>query len=134
MINKVQLIGRLGSDPETKEFSGGKSVVNFSVATSESWKDKEGNKQEKTEWHNVQAFGKLGEICQRYLQKGASVFIEGKIIYSKSEKDGKTTYFTKIVARDMKMLGSKGDNQNSNQSQGVTTTNTAEEAEDDLPF
>jgi len=78
-LNKATLIGRLGQDPEIKTFSGGASVTNFSIATSEKFKNKAGEQQEKTEWHNIQSWGKLGEICKQYLRKGSLVYIEGRI-------------------------------------------------------
>lgn len=112
MYNKATLIGRLGKDPETRYSQDGKAICNFSVATSESWKDKSGNKQEKTEWHNITVFDKLAEICQQYLHKGSQVFIEGRIQTEKyTDKQGVEKYVTKIICHTMKMLGSKSDGQ-----------------------
>ena len=99
-VNKCTIIGRLGQAPESRDI-GNNSVCNFSVATSEKWKDKDGVKQEKTSWHNIKAWGKLGEICQKYLDKGDQVYIEGSIEYR--ENDGK--YYTDIKAFNMTMLG-----------------------------
>ncbi|MCK5610723.1 single-stranded DNA-binding protein [Candidatus Pacearchaeota archaeon] len=99
-VNKVIIVGNLGRDPESRDV-GDSNVCNFSVATSQTWKDKSGVKQEKTEWHNVKAWGKLGEICQKYLKSGSQVFIEGSIEYR--ENDGK--YYTDIKAFNMTMLG-----------------------------
>lgn len=107
-LNKVVLIGRLGKDPELKYTQGGTAVANFTVATSETWTDKaSGEKKEKTEWHRIVAWGKLGEICGEYLAKGAQVFIEGKLQTRSWEQDGVTRYVTEIVASDMQMLDSK---------------------------
>lgn len=103
-LNQMQLIGNLGKDPETRALNDGSTVVNFSVATSESWKDKDGNKQEKTEWHNVSAFGKLADIIAQYLHKGSKVFIQGKLTTRKWEKDGQAHYTTSITAKDLVML------------------------------
>ena len=107
-VNKVILIGNLGSDPETRSTGGGTTVCSFSVATSESWTDKQsGEKQERTEWHRVKVFGKLGEICGEYLKKGRQVYIEGSIRTDKfTGKDGVEKYFTDIIASEMQMLGS----------------------------
>ena len=109
-VNKVILIGNLGRDPEISYTSAGLAVARFSIATSETWKDKStGDKKEKTEWHRVVAFGKLAEICGEYLIKGKQIFIEGRLQTSSWEKDGVTRYSTDIIASDMKMLGSKND-------------------------
>lgn len=106
MLNQVQIIGHLGNDPETKYTQGGAAVCNFSVATTERW-TKDGEQQERTEWHRVVAFGKLGEICGEYLKKGAQVFVQGKLQTESYEKDGVTRYTTKIIAGEMKMLGKR---------------------------
>jgi single-strand DNA-binding protein len=106
-INKVILIGRLGKDPEIRFMPNGEGVANFSIATSESWKDKAGEKQEKTEWHNCVAYRKLAEIIGEYLKKGSELYIEGKLTTEKYAKDGVTRYATKIIVNDMKMLGGK---------------------------
>lgn len=116
-INKWIGIGNLGRDPEMKATQSGKSVASFSIACSETWKDKEGNKQERTEWVNCTAFDKLADICGKYLVKGKQVYIEGRLQTDKYEKDGQTKYSTKVIVSDMKMLGGKGDN-NSNNNQG----------------
>lgn len=109
-VNKVILIGRLGKDPELKYTQGGTPVANFSLATDETWKDQSGEKQQKTEWHNIVAWKKLAEICGEYLKKGQQVFIEGKLQTRKWEADGGTHYKTEIVATGMTMLGKKDDN------------------------
>jgi single-strand DNA-binding protein len=107
-VNKVILIGNLGKDPETKYLSSGDAVTNFTVATTESWKDKATNeKKESTEWHRISAFGKLAEICGEYLKKGSQVYIEGKIKTRKwQDKEGVDRYTTEITADQMRMLGS----------------------------
>lgn len=108
MINKVILVGNLGRDPELSYTPSGMAVAKFSIATSEKWKDKNsGEMQERTEWHRITAFGRLGEICGEYLSKGRQVYIEGRIQYGSYEKDGVTHYSTDIIAREMKMLGSR---------------------------
>ena len=109
-INKVILVGNLGKDPDTRYMPSGKAVTNFSIATSESWTDKQsGDKQERTEWHNVVLFDKLGEIAAEYLRKGSQVYIEGSLRTRKwQDKEGKDRYTTEIVGRDMQMLGSRG--------------------------
>jgi len=112
MLNKLQLIGRLGQDPEMKTTSSGNTVTNFGVATSEKWKDKNtGEMQEKTEWHRVSVWGKQAENCNQYLTKGSMVFVEGKVSYSKvPDKDGVEHTYTQIEARDVKFLSPKGEN------------------------
>jgi single-strand DNA-binding protein len=108
-VNKVILVGRLGVDPELKSLDGGQSVCNMSIATSESWKDKEGNKQEKTEWHRCTAWGKTAELCGQYLKKGREVYLEGKLQTRKYEKDGVEKYATDIVVSTVQFLGGKND-------------------------
>jgi single-strand DNA-binding protein len=109
-INKVILVGNLGADPETRYMPSGKAVTNVRIATSEGWKDKQtGDMQERTEWHRVVLFDKLGEIAAEYLRKGSQVYIEGSLRTRKwQDKEGKDQYSTEIVARDMQMLGSRG--------------------------
>ncbi|KRE84686.1 single-stranded DNA-binding protein [Rhodanobacter sp. Soil772] len=106
-VNKVILIGNLGSDPELRSTGGGTSICSFSLATSESWTDKQsGEKQERTEWHRIKIFGRLGEIAGEYLKKGRQVYIEGSIRTDKfTGKDGVEKYFTDIIASEMQMLG-----------------------------
>lgn len=110
-INKVFLIGHLGQDPEVRYMPSGKAVANITIATSESWKDKNtGEKQERTEWHRVVFFSPLAEIVGQYLRKGSSAFIEGRLQTRKwQDKNGVDRYTTEIVANEMKMLGGKGD-------------------------
>ncbi len=111
-VNKAILVGNLGKDPEIRYLPSGKAVANFSIATSESWKDKAtGEKKEKTEWHNIVIFDKLAEICGQYLKKGSSVYIEGKITTEKyqDKTTGADRYTTKIIASEMRMVGGKND-------------------------
>jgi len=107
-VNKVILVGNLGSDPELRSTGSGISICSFSLATSESWTDKQsGEKQERTEWHRIKIFGRLGEIAADYLKKGRQVYIEGSIRTDKfTGKDGVEKYFTDIIASEMQMLGS----------------------------
>ncbi len=110
-VNKAIIIGNLGQDPEVRYTQSGTAVANFSVATTEKWKDKDGNSQEQTEWHRIVAFARLAEICGEYLSKGSKVYIEGRIQTRQWEdKDGNKRYTTEIVAREMKMLDTKGGN------------------------
>lgn len=109
-INKVLLIGRLGQDPEVRYTPGGNAVANFSLATSESWTDKGGQKQERTEWHRIVAWGKLGELCGQYLSKGRQAYIEGKLqTRDWTDKEGHKRYTTEIIAQNVQFLGSPGD-------------------------
>jgi single-strand DNA-binding protein len=110
-LNKAILIGHLGKDPETRYMTDGAAVTNFSIATSESWKDKNsGEKKEATEWHRISVFGKLAEICGKYLKQGSLVYLEGKITTRKwKDKEGNDRYTTEIRADQMKMLGGKPD-------------------------
>ena len=109
-INKVILIGHLGADPETRAMPSGMTVANMRLATTESWKDKQsGEQQERTEWHNVALFGRLGEIAAEYLRKGSQVYIEGRLRTRKwQDKEGRDRYTTEIVANEMQMLGGRG--------------------------
>ena len=108
-INKVILIGNLGRDPETRYTQGGSAVTNFSVATSESWRDKgSGEQQERTEWHNIVCFARLAEIAGEYLRKGSKVYIEGSLRTSSWEQDGQKKYRTEVMARELQMLDGRG--------------------------
>ncbi len=107
-VNKVILIGNLGRDPEVRYMPDGGAITNISIATTENWKDKNGEKQEKTEWHRVAFFGKLAEIAGEYLKKGSQVYVEGRLQTRKwQDKDGNDKYTTEIVADRMQMLGSR---------------------------
>jgi single-strand DNA-binding protein len=110
-VNRVILVGRLGKDPEIRSIPSGTSVAKFSIATDERFTDKSGEKQERTEWHNIEAWGKLGEICGQYLRKGKLVYIEGSIRTESwdDKESGQKKYRTKIVASDMQMLDKKSD-------------------------
>jgi len=117
-VNKVILIGNLGKDPEVRYMPDGKAVANITVATSEKWKDKAGEKQERTEWHNVVFYSPLAEIVGQYLRKGSSVFVEGRLQTRKwQDKNGQDRYTTEIIANEMKMLGSRGDQSGSQPAQ-----------------
>ena len=134
-LNKATLIGRLGQDPEIKTFSGGASVTNFSIATSEKFKNKAGEQQEKTEWHNIQSWGKLGEICGQYLKKGSLVYIEGRIETREYEdKNNVKKYATSININEMKMLGSKSDSNAPAKSSAPAQSKQSNIPEKDLPF
>ena len=107
-INKVILVGRLGRDPEVRYTPDGRAIANFSIATSDEWKDKNtGEKKERAEWHRIVVFGKMGEICGQYLNKGRQVYIEGRLQTRSWEKDGVTRYTTEIVAGDVQFLGDR---------------------------
>lgn len=109
MINKVILIGNLGADPELRYTQSGTAVASFRVATTERWKGQDGQMQEQTEWHSCNAWGKLAEICGKYLQRGSKVYVEGSINTRKwQDKSGNDRYSTEIKVREMKMLDSKG--------------------------
>jgi len=119
MLNKVMLIGRLGADPEVRYTQSGTPVANFNIATSEQWTNKEGGKEEKTEWHHIVAWKRLAEICEKYLAKGKLVYIEGKLrTRAWDDRDGVKRYVTEIVAQTMQMLdrASSGNGSSSNES------------------
>lgn len=107
-VNKVILVGNLGADPEIRYTAGGTAVCRLSIATSRRYTDKQGNRQEETAWHRVDAWGKLAEICGQYLSKGRQVYIEGRLKYGSYEKDGVKHYTTDIIAETMQMLGGPG--------------------------
>ena len=108
-LNRVQLIGRLGKDPESKYTPTGKKVCHFSLAVSNRWKDKNGETKESTEWTNIEVWGRLGEVCQEYLKKGSLIFVEGRLKTDKYEdrEKGETKYYTKIVAQSLQFLDKK---------------------------
>jgi single-strand DNA-binding protein len=138
-VNKVILVGRLGADPEVRYTTGGAAVANFRMATSEEWRDKNsGEKQERTEWHRIVAFGRLGEICGEFLHKGKQVYIEGRLqTRSWEDKDGNTRYITEIVARDMQMLGAPAGRESREPAQGGAGGGYNEPVtvpDDDIPF
>jgi single-strand DNA-binding protein len=141
-LNKVMLIGNLGKDPELRYTTSGKAVANFSLATSESWKDADGNAQEKTEWHNIVAWQKLAEICGEWLKKGKKVYIEGRIqTRSYDDKNtGQKKYITEIVADNMLMLdggggrSAAGENNSSAGAAAMPEPPASMGKDEDLPF
>lgn len=143
-VNKAILVGVLGRDPETKTFQNGGSLTQFSIATSESWTDKNtGERKEHTEWHRIVASNRLGEIAQQYLKKGSKVYIEGKLKTRQwTDQNGQERYTTEISANELQMLDSKGDSnyqqsQNQNTQQGYSQPKAQpqnNDLSDDLPF
>ncbi len=146
-VNKVILVGNLGKDPEVRHLENGTAVANFPIATSESYKDKQGNRVDQTEWHNVVVWRKLAEIAENYLKKGSQIYLEGKLrTRSWDDPQGNKKYTTEVVADTFTMLGRKEDNQNAgnsgttayNQPTNITSTsnvaNDSVQEEDDLPF
>ena len=152
-VNKVILIGNLGKDPDIRYMPNGEAVANITLATSETWKDKTGAKQEKTEWHRVTFYRKLAEIVGEYLKKGSSVYVEGRLETRKwTDKTGTDRYTTEIIANEMRMLGSKsgassfeGENKNnktappkdsatSNNNAASTPNSGFGDMDDDIPF
>ena len=132
MVNKIQLVGNVGKDPETHTFDSGKKVVSFSLATSETFKDKQEEKQTATEWHNIKIFGKLAEIVEKYVKKGQLLYLDGTVKYKDYEKDGKKVYFTEIHCFNMKMLGKN--ESKPNQENNVSNTSESETEGGGLPF
>ncbi len=139
-INKVILVGHLGRDPEVRYTADGRAVANFSIATSDEWTDKDtGEKKQRTEWHRIVAWGRLGEICGEYLSKGRQVYVEGKIQTRSWEKDGITRYTTEIVASDVQFLGGR-DSAREGMPPGDTSDlagpdpSIPDKGEDDIPF
>lgn len=117
-VNKVILVGRLGADPELKTISTGNQVARLSIATSESWNDKNGQKQERTEWHRVVVWGKLAELCAKYLSKGRMAYVEGRLQTRKyDDAQGQTKYSTEIVATTVQFLGGAGDHRGASSEQ-----------------
>tara|TARA_B000000532_G_scaffold181394_1_gene147721 strand:- start:282 stop:701 length:420 start_codon:yes stop_codon:yes gene_type:complete len=135
-VNKVLIIGNLGSDPEVKYTKAGDPVANLSIATSESWKDKNsGDLQEKVEWHRVVMFSRLAEIAEQYLKKGSKVFVEGKLQTRKwQDQEGKDRYTTEVVAKEMTMLDSRSTSQAQENSPKVESEKPKDDFEEDIPF
>lgn len=147
-VNKVTLIGRLGRDPETRYMPNGEAVSNFSIATDESWKDAQGNRQERTEWHNITMYRRLAEIAAQYLKKGSLVYLEGKIQSRKyQDRDGIERTAYDIICHEMKMLGGRQDGQSDNtppqsgarppappQRRQAAPAQPREDIDDDIPF
>ncbi|MGH8313565.1 MAG: single-stranded DNA-binding protein [Steroidobacterales bacterium] len=147
-VNKVILIGHLGADPETRAMPSGMTVANLRMATTESFKDKSGEWQERTEWHNVALFGRMGEVAGEYLRKGSQVYVEGRLRTRKwQDKQGNDRYTTEIVANDMQMLGSRGGaggareggearepRETKEHAEPVTSSTERDGFDDDIPF
>jgi single-strand DNA-binding protein len=144
-LNKVQLIGNLGADPEIRSTTGGTQVATLSIATSRRWNDRQGQQQEKTEWHRVVCWDKLAEICERFLKRGDRIYVEGSIEYRQWEgQDGQTKYTTEIRARELIMLGGRdggGEQPRPRSSSSAAPSGDFSEfsneslaGEDDLPF
>jgi len=138
-VNKVIIVGNLGQDPEIRYMPDGTAVANFSVATSDEWKDKQtGEKKERTEWHRIVAWRTLGEICGKYLTKGRQVYVEGKLQTRSWEKDGVTRYTTEIIASTVQFLGGRDGAaqgpRNQMADQGYPEPPMANTQDDDIPF
>lgn len=134
-LNHCAFIGRLGKDPETRLMPNGDAVANFSIAVGESWKDRNGDKQEKTEWVRCVAFRKLGEIVGQYLTKGKQVYVSGKMQTRKwQDKEGQDRYSTEIVVSDMQMLGGGESRGGGNYNAPAAAEQTPSEYDDDIPF
>ena len=141
-LNKVMLIGNLGSDPELRTIPSGARTAQLSVATSRRWNDKNGNQQEKTEWHRVVVWDKLAEVVERYVRKGDRIYIEGEIEYRQYEKEGETRYITEIRGREVLLMGGKGEGRRELAGAGAGRRGSDYEDfqapgmddEDDLPF
>jgi single-strand DNA-binding protein len=142
-INKVILVGNLGQDPEVKYTAGGAAVTTLSIATSDSWKDRDtGEDQERTEWHRVVLWRRLAEIAGEYLKKGSKVYVEGQLQTRKWEQEGQTRYTTEIIARDIQFLDSKGtstntpspENSDTSSNESIPEAGEGEMEDDDIPF
>ena len=142
-INKVILVGNLGQDPETRYMPSGGAVTNFTVATNESWKDKQsGEQKERTEWHKVAMFGRLAEIAAEYLRKGSQVYVEGRLQTRKwQDRDGNDRWTTEIVANEMQMLGSRGGSTSTTSDEwerkpatATQSSSPGDDFDDDIPF
>ena len=138
MVNKVILVGRLGRDPEVRSTPSGSTVAKFSIATDEKFTDKSGERQERTEWHNIVAWARLGEICGQYLKKGKLVYIEGSLRTDSwdDKETGQKKYRTEIVAREMKMLDRRGDEEGGGSSYAGSARGSSSDSieDDDVPF
>ena len=136
-LNKVMLIGNVGVDPEYRTTATGTAVVSLTLATNEKWTDKQGAKQEKTEWHRVAMFNKLAELANQYVKKGSKIYIEGKITTNSYEKNGEKRYSTEIIANSMQFLDSKpkdGVAQRSEPRQAQSNSQFGDDFNDDIPF
>ena len=128
-FNRVQIIGRLGKDPENRTTRNGTAYTVFSIAVDRRWKSREGELRKETDWFNVEAWGKLGEICQSYLSKGRLVFLEGRLRTDRYEHDGETRYFTKIIASQMQMLDRQPRDSSEAEPEDLTEEQAPEEEE-----
>lgn len=134
-VNKVILLGNIGKDPETRYMPNGDAVTNLTLATSEQWKDKSGERQEKTEWHRVTFYKKLAEIAGQYLKKGSQIYIEGRLETRKwTDKEGKDRYTTEIIAHEMKMLGGKSESRPDAPAKKAPLPGNVQDMNDDIPF
>ncbi len=134
-VNKVILIGHLGRDPEVKTLESGSRVASFSIATTESYKDREGNRKDQTEWHNVSLWGGLADVAEKYLKKGNQIYLEGRIRTRSYEDSGVKKFFTEIIGNNMTMLGGRRDDAGDNISSGGAIENPPNaDPGDDLPF
>jgi len=134
-VNKVILIGNLGKDPELRYTNSGVAVATFSVATNESWKDQDGNAQERVQWHNIVAWARLAEICGEYLKKGSKIYVEGRLQHRNyDDKNGVKRYVTEVVLNDMVMLDSKGASTPGEIPQSGSSPEAPPEKGNDLPF
>ena len=134
-VNKVILLGNLGKDPEVRRLDDGRGVANFSLATSETYKNKSGEKVTNTEWHNIVLWSPLADIAENYLKKGSQVYIEGKISNrSYEDKDGVKKYISEVVGREITLLGSAPSSDSMNTQESTTQNNQESSVEDDLPF
>jgi single-strand DNA-binding protein len=135
MLNKVMLIGRLGADPEVRYTPDGAMITTFRLATDEQWKDKSGERVQKTEWHRVVTFGRLAEICGNYLNKGKLVYVEGRIqTRSWEDKEGAKRYMTEVVAQNMQMLDGRGQAKAAPGEEPLPSAPEGGYPEDDVPF
>lgn len=107
-VNKVMMVGHLGNDPELRYTQSGQPMASFRIATNRRYKDRDGEYVEDTQWHRIKIFGKLAEICEKYLEKGRQVFVEGRLEHYQYEKDGQTRYWTEVVAETVQFLGQRG--------------------------
>ena len=134
-VNKVILLGNLGKDPEVRRLDDGRGVANFSLATSETYKNKSGEKVTNTEWHNIVLWSPLSDIAENYLKKGSQVYIEGKISNrSYEDKDGVKKYISEVVGREITLLGRAQSSDSMNTQESTTQNNQESSVEDDLPF
>ena len=134
-VNKVILLGNLGKDPEVRRLDDGRGVANFSLATSETYKNKSGEKVTNTEWHNIVLWSPLADIAENYLKKGSQVYIEGKISNrSYEDKDGVKKYISEVVGREITLLGRAPSSDSMNMQESTTLNNQESSVEDDLPF